>query len=318
MKKKIVCIVLAMTMLVMGGCNNKEREENQEAYRQIGINCMEKEDYEGALEAFGKALDQSLAKIGERELDICYYKAKAQYLAGKPEEAIKTYTALIDYDKKDSDALYLRGSLYLSQGREQEALADFAEAVKYNKKDYELYIGLYEQLSAAGKETEAQEYLKQGLEISGKSGKAYTQRGRMYLLLGDLDNAEKELKEATKQKDGDASFYMGLLYAQKGEQAKAEKLFESYVAEHEDDADALEQLADIALSEEDYEKAAGYLEKAVKASADGGSPAVRKKLIAAYESAGNFEQAKKQMAEYVKAFPQDADAARENEFLQTR
>ena len=63
------------------GCTN-ERKENQTAYRQIGINAMESGDYAGAVDAFNSALGQCIGKITENELDICYYKAAAQYAGG--------------------------------------------------------------------------------------------------------------------------------------------------------------------------------------------------------------------------------------------
>lgn len=47
-----------------------------------------------------------MGSVGAEELDICYYKAKAQYLSGDVDGAIDTYTVIIDYDK-DSDAYYL-------------------------------------------------------------------------------------------------------------------------------------------------------------------------------------------------------------------
>jgi tetratricopeptide (TPR) repeat protein len=85
------------------------------AYRQIGINAMENGDYAGAVDAFNSALGQCIGKITENELDICYYKAAAQYAGGDSAGAVDTYTAIIDYDKKAADAYYLRGCVYLGR-----------------------------------------------------------------------------------------------------------------------------------------------------------------------------------------------------------
>ena len=91
MKKiKYMAVVLA-TGLLLAGCEEDETQNNKDAYRQIGINCMQEGDYEGAIDAFQNALDQSLAVVGEEEIDTCYYKAAAQYAAGKKEDAIETY-----------------------------------------------------------------------------------------------------------------------------------------------------------------------------------------------------------------------------------
>ena len=65
MKKiKYMAVVLA-TGLLLAGCEEDETQNNKDAYRQIGINCMQEGDYEGAIDAFQNALDQSLAVVGE-------------------------------------------------------------------------------------------------------------------------------------------------------------------------------------------------------------------------------------------------------------
>ena len=56
---------------------------------------------------------------GEKELDICFYKAKAQALDGKTKDALATYNAIIKYNK-DARAYYLRGDLYMDMGEEKK------------------------------------------------------------------------------------------------------------------------------------------------------------------------------------------------------
>ena len=46
-----------------------------------------KGNYEDAIKAFQNALNQSLRKVGEKEIDICFYKAQAQYLSGAKDDA---------------------------------------------------------------------------------------------------------------------------------------------------------------------------------------------------------------------------------------
>ena len=102
MKKRIISVLLATVFaLSVIGCGTKDTKE-QDAYRQYGITCMESGKYEDAVKAFQNALGESIGHIGEKELDICFYKAKAQALDGKTKDALATYNAIIKYNK-DAD-----------------------------------------------------------------------------------------------------------------------------------------------------------------------------------------------------------------------
>lgn len=163
--KKIKCMAVVLAAgLLLAGCEEDETQNNKDAYRQIGINCMQEGDYEGAIDAFQNALDQSLAVVGEEEIDTCYYKAAAQYAAGKKEDAIETYQALINYDKKNAQAYFLLGELYRKENDMDKAKENFNLAAQYAGRDYEMYIALYHECYAAGMQTEGQEYLKKVLK----------------------------------------------------------------------------------------------------------------------------------------------------------
>lgn len=317
MKKKIIFVMLA-AMLLLTGCEDKEKKENQEAYRQIGINRMADGDYEGAIEAFQSALDQSLAKIGDTELDICYYKAEAEYRAGKVEDAITTYSSLIAYDKKNAEVYYLRGTLYLAEGEKKDALADYEKAARYGSDEYELYVNIAGQLSANGEEDKSTEYLKDALDISGKSAEDYTWRGRIYLMMEDYDKAKDQLEKALDEESPDAQLYLGELYEAQGDSDAAKKAYESYAKENADNPEVLENLASLAAKQEDYEQAITYLKTALETDEPENEQSLRQSLIQAYENSGDFDSAKEQMESYVKDYPNDEDAQREYTFLQTR
>lgn len=76
---------------------------------------------------------------------------------------------------------------------------DFANAVKYNPDDYELYVGIYENLTGNNMTEEGEEYLNKAFDIKGNSAENLTWRGRIYYLLGQYDNAVKELEGAVKR-----------------------------------------------------------------------------------------------------------------------
>ena len=309
------CIVLAGAS---AGCGGKKAKEDQEAYRQIGINNMEQGNYEDAVKAFQKALDESLATIGAEELDICYYKAQAQYMAGDTDGALETYTALIDYDKKNADAYYLRGSLYLLEGDSKKALADYASAVKNDDTNYDLYIQAYSDLTDAGMTDEAKQYLEDAVKISGKDAKDYTMRGKAYALLGDYDQAAEQLDKAVELKSDDAILYRAQVYDAQGDSDNAQSFYEEYVKTNKDNPAALGSLGSMLLESGKYDEALTYIQTALASDEVEDEQNLRKNEILAYEYKKDFASAKEKMASYIEDYPEDETALREYQFLQTR
>lgn len=317
--KKIGFAVLLLTVAIcFTACKSDEIQKKKDAYRQLGIKYMQEGNYEGAIDAFEDALDQSGAVIGESEIDTCYYKAQAQYLSGKTKDAVETYQALIAYDKKNADAYYLLGTLYLQEEDFGKAKENYDLALKYAGENYELYVAMYEQCSAAGLASDAQKYVKAGLANKGRSAEDYAQRGRIYLLLGDYDNAEAELDTALEKKSVEASLYMAQLYEAQGEDEKAGSLYESYIQENKEDPVALNSLGMLKMEKQDYEGAVECFTMALKIKNLSNEQEVRRNLIMAYEHKCDFAKAKSEMKSYVKDYPKDEEAAREYLFLQTR
>ena len=316
--KKYMGLVMAAALAVaVVGCGN-EREENMAAYRQMGINCMETGDYAGAVTAFDSALGQCIGQIGEEELDICYYKAAAQYVSGDVEGAMDTYTSLIAYDFKEADAYYLRGCLYLHQGDAEKAKADFDQAIKYNSDDYELYIHIYENLSGYGMTADAESYLNKAFSIKGSNAKDQAYRGEIYFLLGQYDNAAVELAAAVEGGNTDANFYLGQAYEARGEEANAQACYQAYIDAGAADAESLNAIGEIMLKKGSYAEALSYFEQAMEQEEIPNRRTLLQNLIIAYEYNGDFASAWSIVQEYVSLYPEDAEAQREYLFLQNR
>ena len=184
MKKRVVTVfltgLLAASML-LGGCTSKSEKKALE-YKELGIKQLQQEDYDGAVDSFQKALDQSLGRITANELDVCYYKALAQYKSGDAKAALESYSALIDYDEKNWEVYYLRGSVYLSEGDKDKCLKDYEKAVELNASDLGLYGHICENLKNAGEDDEAEKYLEQGLALQPSSGTDYENVGYLYTI----------------------------------------------------------------------------------------------------------------------------------------
>lgn len=281
-KKWGVCGLLLATFL-LSGCSLHTGERIAQE-KEAGIVAMEKQDYKTAIKHFDKSVELAGGKVDERVVDTCFYKAAAQYNLGKTEEAIKQYTAIMKYDEKDPRPCYLRGSVYLKEGKVKKAMADYKEAIARDTTDYDMYILIYRNLASNGHKEEGEKFLKQALEIKGKSKENYLGRGRVYLEMNDYDNASKQL-----EKLGDKS---------------------------SDEALALR--GDIAMEAGEYDKALKYYQKGLQKN----NPVDRQKLlrgeIAALEYTGNFAEAKEKMAAYLELYPTDPGALHEQIFLNTR
>lgn len=320
MNKNKFTYITALTLLsftLMTGCTN-ERKENQTAYRQIGINAMESGDYAGAVDAFNSALGQCIGKITENELDICYYKAAAQYAGGDPAGAVDTYTAIIDYDKKAADAYYLRGCVYLKQGDTESAVSDFDKAVKNNSSDYELYVNIYENLSAYDMTEKGEEYLNKAFDIKGNSAGDYAWRGRIYYYLGQYDNAKTELKSALDKESVIANLYIAQVYEAQGDPENAEVYYQNYVNSGNADSQAMNALGEIEMAKGNYSGALTYLEQGIAMENVTNRRELMQNLIICYEYTSDFNSAWNVVQEYVQVYPDDASAQREYIFLKNR
>ncbi len=304
---------------LLAGCqNNQEAVENQLAFRQVGINKMNEGKFDEAAEAFQKALDQSQAVIGELELDICYYKATAQYNGGDTKGAITTCDALIDYDDKDAKAYFIRGCINLKEGDSENARKDYASALELSGNNYALYLSVYENLSGAGFEEEAEELVTKALDLEGESAEDYRERGHIYLIREEYDKARKELDQAIKMGDTKALLYLAQVYDAQGDSKKATSLYESYIKKNDADADTMIALGEVQMEAGKYQSALELFQQALEAGSPENEKNLRRNEIICYENIHDFAKAKEKIASYVKDYPEDEEAQREQQFLQTR
>lgn len=314
---------LRMTMLVslclflLAGCGKSTRAVDQEAYRQYGINCIENGDYPAAVDAFQKALDQSRGKVTQMEIDICYYKAEAQFLSGDYEGAATTYQALIDY-KNDAYSYFLRGCMRFKLGMMDEALNDFGMAVSREKNDRSLYIGIYEAMAANGMESEGQYYLHQALEVSGEKAEDLMERGRVYLMLSDVQNAAVTLQKAIEKGSVEANFYLAEAYEELEDPANADVYFQAYLDAGLASSYELCEVGIRLMNRGDYDHAISYFQTALDLEEVPNEATILKNMVLAYEGQYDFSSAKEVMERYLDLMPDDEIAQKEMIFLSTR
>ena len=311
---KIAAVLLASSLLASGCASSRERMEKQEAYRTIGIHAMEDGDYASAMEAFDSALIQAKG-FGQNEMDICFYKAAAQFAAGNLSGAIETYDVLLDSDKKNSDAYFLRGCVYLKSGESKKALEDFDASVKYAAED-EIYLQVYGSLNSAGYGEEAASYLEEALKKKrGKKDDNDAVKGRIYLIKEQYQDAAEHLEKAVEKGNVEANLFLAQAYEALGDTKKKESCIDAYVEEYSESSVAYCQLGRRAMEQGEYENAVTYLKQGLALEEVTNEQELMSNLIAAYEYCADFQSAAELMQQYIAKYPDDAEAQREHLFL---
>ncbi len=291
-------------------------EEKELISRGRGIAKMGLSEYSDAVKDLQDALNESRGHVSETEYDTAFYLATALYKDGKPEEAVETYTAILNFLPSNADAYFLRGKAELAVNRHDEAIKDFDEALRYKSSDPELYISIYECMEAAGYADEARGYLKTAMEL--KNINEY-QKGVLYYWLGDYDNAKGCLEAANDSKgDPNVILYLGRTYEALGDKSYAASLYSSYLKNTPDDAYICNQLGLCELDNAEYGEALAAFQQGLTIEDNDIMQSLRYNEIVSYEYLGDFKQAAVKMEAYLKEYPSDEAAKREYIFLKTR
>jgi len=163
-----------------------------------------------------------------------------------------------------------------------------------------------------------EDYLRQALEISGNKSYDKMQKGRIHFLLEENETAISLLEEAIEKKEMLAHYYMAEINVEMEDLEAAEANIQAYIESDVANSYNLFQAGNKQLENGNYKMAIQCLEAALKLEKVPNKQTIMKTLVIVYEYNGDFKKAKSLMAEYVAAYPEDKEAAREYTFLQTR
>ena len=311
-----LCVAALFIAISFSACTTSR--QRQEEYKSEGIIALNKGNFAEAVEHFNDALKSSEGTVGDREIDICYYKAAAQLNAGDTKGAIATYTALMEYDEDNPYPCFLRGSVYLKAAEKSSAIDDYKEAIERDDDNYDLYIAIYENLAALNFVSEGQEFLNIALEKSGESADDCLARGRIYTLMGQYDAAKTAFEKADDKGSEDANIYLADMYLEQGKEDECDKLLDAYKNESNISAVACNAIAGMELKRGNPEEALFYVTEGLDKLYVPNKKELLKNRVAAYEYMGSFSEAFTYATEFLQEYPQDADMAREVKFLSTR
>ena len=285
--------------------------------RGRGIALMGQTDYAGAVEAFQQALQLSDGFVQNVDFDLNYYMAAAYTKLGQFSEAEAAYDAILALDEQE-DALFLRGLVRLYRDNYTGAREDFDRVVSLDPDNYNRIIDIYRGLAQEDYREAGLEYLQAVLDRA-ESKMSSLDRGRIYYYMGEYQAAAAEL-EVSRREAGDAesSLYLGLAYEAVSEYNYASNVYESYLAIDDRNAAIYNQLGLCRLETGNYESALENFEAGMAL----GDATVMQSLsfneIVAYEYLGEYQKAEVLMRSYLKNYPDDEAALREQIFLATR
>ena len=296
MKKRFLSFFMILAAAAfLTGCSSK-RIESQNEIKETSIAAMKEGNYAEAVSGFDEALSLAGGRVTPREVDICYYKAVAQYLGEDATGAITTLDNVISYDEKNADAYYLRGSIYLSEGDAINGIADMDKAVEVAPSDHERVIEVYNALNGAGEREAGLSVINDALSTLGDGKADLLWKSRYLLVLEQYDEALAALD--TLEGAGDTE---RLLI--QGEQMMAQEQYEAALS-------CFEQ--GISYFNTDDEK----VDKE-ELSAETGRRLLSDR-VAACEFMGEWSDALKYAREYIAIYPRDARMLKEIKFLATR
>lgn len=293
-------------------------EDSKLLNRGRGIAYMGSVQYEAAIESFKEALAAGSNTPEKIDYDINYYLGVCYYKLGMLDDALARYDAIIDLKPKSVDAYFERASVYLAKGSHDAAIEDLEKAMALEPKNFSLCIDAYCVLSEAGFESDGVNYLQVAMDSNDKSMTDYD-KGRMCFYLGDYSRARNYLEQARSagEKSEDLMLYLGQSYKNLGDTAYTISMYEGFLGDNPS-ASIYNQLGMLYAADGNYELAIEAFDKGLSLEGTDTRQELLFNRIVAYENMGDFNSAKAMMSEYLVDYPNDKEAIKENNFLQTR
>lgn len=345
LKKVLTASVIVCTAIVLAGCGQTGKteeamkliqdldyqsalnalneassldEEERLISRGRGIAYMGLTDYSQAIDCFKESLAASNGMVQNLDFDLNYYLAAAYYKSGDYQSAKSVYDAILALKPKEKKAYFLRGNVLLELGDFDSAKEDFDRVVAMEPNNYDRIISIYEAMEQKGHKTTGQDYLRAALGAGEKQMSAFD-CGRFYYFLEDYQKAYIALEEAKTKGGADSYLYLGKAYEATGDFNYAASVYNSYLGKEGGDARMYNQLGMCEIKRLDYRKALEAFQAGLKLEGNEGQlQDLSFNEIVALEYLGEFDQAKVKIKDYLRKFPDDQNAKREEIFLSTR
>jgi len=289
----------------------------QKAKRGKGIAYLYQGKYDEAVNQFNESLADSGNKYSELEIDILYYLAEAQDKSSDSVGAVLSYTEIIN-STDEAVAYMLRGLAYHNVGDNTNAEKDLFTALEKSKKNYKVYLALYNVLVEQDKESKATQILQEALQLNSSSGEDYSNKGMIYMYLGDYDNAQDAFNTALEKDYSDAYLGLAETLIRREDYESALGYYESYLAKNQLSAAAYNQYGTCLMKLSRYEEALAAFQSGLQLNDRVTEAELMFNEAVVYSYLKQWQVSYEKMKAYVKKYPDDEVAARELAFLESR
>lgn len=290
-----------------------------EAYRGEGLVFMKQGNYESAATVFERSLSafrRSGSGDENFEEDVEYYLAEAYTRSGDIDQAMSIYAELTS-GKTPDRAFLLRGMANIRNNDIDAAMDDFDHVVA-NNPSYENCLKIYEALSGASHKADGADYLKKCLSSSPESADDYYYQGLVYNELGNSDKALDSLNTAMSEGSKDAYAMYAKISIDGGKTDQARKTFNEQLQKGDNLAAIYNGLALCDIADQEYDDALDHIQEGLNQNDEDMTETLRFNEVVVYERQLDFSTAESKLKDFLESWPDNAEAKREYQFLQTR
>jgi tetratricopeptide (TPR) repeat protein len=174
-------------------------------------------------------------------------------------DTLHTLTLLIEKRPNAPDFYFLRGKVYMERQQLDSAILDFTRAIRWDPRAPELYHYRGVAYKAQERDTLAQQDFTRALELEPFAKGTMGELGGIYAIQGLWPASVHHYRQALRRDSTQASFYIGLAYAQRRMRnpSEAERTLQLARVNANPDPKVLSMLFDLYVGElENLEKAA--------------------------------------------------------------
>ena len=299
--------------------NKIARENNKRAYRGMGIANYQNGNYKSAIKNFNKAI--KIETLNELDVDIVSYMGASYLHLGNEKKALECVGDVLKKQPKNVDALRTRALIYQKQGDLTNSIKDYDAAIKIKPNDYNLYFGKYDLLMENGNEDEAKAVLDTitKLKIDEKKPEGQFVLAKIEYLQGNEEQARLKFEALLEQGKVESYLYLAQMDMTSANYQAALENYEAYKnVQSISDGSIFNNMATCYYSLGQYEKALECFESGLEVATASQMQSLMRGQVIVNEKLGNYEKAKEVMEQYLSNYPNDEEAKRDYEFLQTR